>query len=96
MTIKKQISDYRKEDIFLHKDSVVKTSFMPLVDFNGITIKASQGYCYKSGINKWIKKIKSGERPAVLIRDNYIIDGHHRVNAYHKVGIELIPVIIVK
>lgn len=54
---------------------------------------------HSEAVNKWIKKIKKGERPLVIygngkiIGENgiMVIDGHNRLEAYKKLGITDIP-----
>lgn len=97
----KQIQAYIKEDVFLSKEDSPVLTIVPIDRFisNNADIKASQLYVWRSGVNKWKRKIKEGERPFILVdysdvwKENRILDGHHRLTAYEQLGIKDIPII---
>ena len=95
----RQIEDYKKERIFIRPEDQVTETVMPLSAFNGRDITASQAIIGRGGLLRYQREIRNGARPAILLemtpQGNYrIIDGHTRATAYHRLGIEEIPVII--
>lgn len=97
----KQIAEYIKEDIFLSKEDSPILAIIPIDRFtsDNADIKSSQLYVWRSGVNKWRRRIGDGERPFILVdysdiwKENRILDGHHRLTAYEELGIKDIPVI---
>ena len=57
----------------------------------------------EKGVSYWIDKIKSGERPSILVGEGYtgdgkgkvirIFDGNHRLEAYRRLGISEVPIL---
>lgn len=95
------VSELSKKE-FRYADSIKSTATVGEVQlsrFDGKNIIASQNTVERSGVNKWKKRIETGERPAVLVEfserrgGNIIVDGHTRLTAYKELGIENIPVI---
>lgn len=87
---------------FRYEDSVGKEAVIgeiPISQFNGKDIVASQNTVDVEGVKKWKKRIEAGERPYVLVqyseryKEPRIIDGHTRLTAYEQLGIKNIPVI---
>jgi hypothetical protein len=72
------LSDFIK---FLKKNGINTTK--KIVDPN--TLKATQGQFDKSKIKDMLDKVDSGElddKPIVISKDNYVMDGHHRWLAF--------------
>jgi hypothetical protein len=66
---------------------------MPLAEFTNGNIRGTQTTVDYKGVQKYIKRIKAGERPSVEITPSagtihdgrgqyHISDGHHRLKAY--------------
>lgn len=97
----RQIEEYIKDGAFLSKEDSPVLAIIPIERFtsDSADIKPSQLYVYRSGVNKWKRRIQQGERPFILIdysdtwKENRTIDGHHRLTAYKQLGIKNIPVI---
>jgi hypothetical protein len=77
---------------------------MPLTEFTNGNIRPTQQSVDPKGVQKYKKRIQSGERPAVEIdpvagtrfegagATHRIVDGHTRLRAYYELGIPDIPV----
>ena len=91
------IADYRAEGT-LRPEHTVTESTMPMANFNGRDIRASQTTVDPRGVRYWEKQIKDGARPAILLEqtpDGFrIVDGHTRATAYSHAGITDVPVLI--
>lgn len=96
----KQITEYKKEGIFLDEKDNPKLTMIPADKFNGTDIGASQNTVDIKGVKAWKKRIEAGERPSVLLNVGpfnkelpKVVDGHHRLEAYLDLGFKEIPVI---
>lgn len=97
--IARQVADYRDEGIFLRPDHTAAPSVMPRTAFTDGSIRASQTTVDPRGVRHWERQIRDGARPAILLEEtapgqHRIVDGHTRATAYHRAGIEDVPVLI--
>ena len=100
-SVQQAINDFKKEGLITAKDKPVN-GIINIERFNGSNadILPNIQTLDKKGVDRWIKRIKAGERPFVLVNQpryanyqNIVIDGHHRLKAYEILGIKDIPVI---
>lgn len=101
ISAQKQIDEYIREDIFIRKGDKPVVGVLPISRFNGpnADIFPNQLSVDKEGVDKWRKRILTGERPYILIdyvdylNENRVKDGHHRLKAYEQLAMDEIPVI---
>ena len=57
-------------------------------------LKPVQNERVRGLVKKTIKMLKSGkEKPIVVDKFGYIVNGHHRYDAYTKLGVKIVPVL---
>ena len=91
--IEKQIEDYKKEGIFLKENDPIEVAFISIDELLNKTIP-SQSYVSRKGIKYHLESLKRGRRPAILLSYAWwVIDGHHRREAYFKTNVRKVPII---
>lgn len=61
------------------------------------TLETSQDQRIPGMVDKTVKSIKNGfNKPLVVDKNGFIVNGHHRYDAYLKLGMDKVPVIRVK
>ena len=90
-----------RKDGFLERGDRPTYGTLDISRFNGegADIHPGQTTVQVSGVKRYMKRMRSGERPFVLVgRDTLcggyrVVDGHHRLKAYELLGVKEIPVI---